>query len=71
MLTYSTELEYIVAAAHTAGWLEAEGKICVENDDELARFLFDSYSNWKEDDNRSQDFEELIVDKLFKKYGVQ
>lgn len=69
MLTYCEDLEYIVAAASNAGWLESEEKICVKNDTELTKFLFDGYYDWKNNDGYGKDFEEWITEKLIAKYG--
>ena len=46
MEQHYNELEYLIEAAHTVGWMEANGEIEIENEGELTEFLVDIYNEW-------------------------
>ena len=69
-LKYSEKLVDIVEAANTSGWLEAEGKIILDTDENLTEFLIHKHNEWEEN-NCGKCFSEYIVEKLLEVYGVK
>lgn len=61
-------IQYIVEAAHTAGWQEARGLIEIENDDELTSFLLDIYYKW-ENGEQYRSFTEFSTNEILKRYS--
>ena len=69
-LKYCEDLVDIVEAANTAGWLEAEGKIVLESDEDLTKFLVEHHKKWAENKDCGKCFAEYILEKLVEKYGA-
>lgn len=70
-MKYSEELEDIVAGANVAGYLEAEGKIFIDTDEELTNFLITIYNAWFEDYDCKLNFLEYAAQELMEKFGVE
>ena len=61
-------IEYIVEAAHTAGWQEAKGLIEIENENELASFLLNIYYKW-DGGEKTMSFTQFSTNEILKRYG--
>ena len=61
-------LKEIIPAIHTAGFMEGNGKISIENDDEFTEFVVEHFDKWYST-GRKVGFEEYICEKLLAKYN--
>ena len=60
----------IIPIAHTAGFMEANGHIAIDNDDNLSEFLFIEYAKWYQS-TASMSLEEHMIKALTDKYGTK
>lgn len=61
-------LKELIPAVHTAGFMEGNGKISIENDDEFTEFVVEHFDKWYST-GREIGFEEYICEKLLAKYN--
>lgn len=60
-------LKELIPAAHIAGLMQANGKINIENDDDLTEFIVNHFVEWCTTDKKVS-FEEYATKKLIAKY---
>lgn len=67
---YMDDVELLVAGANIAGYLEADAKIVLEDDRELATFLISLLEQWYRNDDTTDSFVEHVEKVLLERFGA-
>ena len=66
---YMDDIELLCSGANAAGYLEANDRIVIESDTDLAWFLVSLSEKWYRDENCAVSFVELAEAELLKHYA--
>ena len=66
-MDFELVLKELIPAARIAGLMQANGKINIENDDDLTKFVVEHFDKWRTTDKKVS-FEEYVIEKLLAKW---